>query len=212
MLTRRHGGFRLGRKLLSVWRWALCHRHSRGGRRGYLRLQPCHGAGRRSDDSIIRSPLLSPAPPATKHHHHNHQGFVLQRGDGDGDGHDDASSSPRMLTWGRSLARRMRLLRRNRKDRLLAEDAAAAAEATTPKGQVAVYVGGAEPGGESMRYVVPVVYFNHPLFGELLREAEEEFGFEHPGGITIPCAASRFERAAAVAAAGGGGKKVPGWW
>jgi SAUR family protein len=62
--------------------------------------------------------------------------------------------------------------------------------------------------------VVPVVYFNHPLFGELLREAEEEFGFQHPGGITIPCAASRFERAAAVAAAGGG-KKVPaaaGWW
>lgn len=126
---------------------------------------------------------------------------------------DEYASSPRMLTWGRSLARRMRLLRRGgggREDRLL-EDAAA--EATTPKGQVAVYVGGAEPGGESMRYVVPVVYFNHPLFGELLREAEEEFGFEHPGGITIPCAASRFERAAAVAAAGGGGgKKVPCWW
>ncbi|KAF8692983.1 hypothetical protein HU200_039350 [Digitaria exilis] len=199
MLTRRHGGFRLGRKLLSVWRWALCHRR-RGARRGYLRLQPCHEAGRRSDDSIIRSPLLSPAPPS-KHHHH-HQGFMVQAD-------RDASSSPRMLTWGRSLARRMRLLRRNRKDRLLAEDTA---EATTPKGQVAVYVGGAEPGGESMRYVVPVVYFNHPLFGELLREAEEEFGFEHPGGITIPCAASRFERAAAVAAAGGGGKKVPGWW
>jgi SAUR family protein len=120
-----------------------------------------------------------------------------------------------MLMWGRSLARRMRLLRRRAgggKDGRLLEDAAA--EATTPKGQVAVYVGGAEPGGESMRYVVPVVYFNHPLFGELLREAEEEFGFQHPGGITIPCAASRFERAAAVAAAGGG-KKVPaaaGWW
>lgn len=121
-----------------------------------------------------------------------------------------ALGSPRMLTWGRSLARRMRLLRHRSKDRLLEDPAAA--EATTPKGQVAVYVGGAEPGGESMRYVVPVVYFNHPLFGELLREAEEEFGFEHPGGITIPCAASRFERAAAVAAAGGGGKKMPGWW
>ncbi|GJN21704.1 hypothetical protein PR202_gb09209 [Eleusine coracana subsp. coracana] len=41
MLTsRRHGGFRLGRKLLSAWRWALCHRR----RRGYLRLQPCRGA------------------------------------------------------------------------------------------------------------------------------------------------------------------------
>ena len=50
--------------------------------------------------------------------------------------------------------------------------------------------------------MVPVVYFNHPMFGELLREAEEAFGFQHPGGITIPCAAAKFERAAAVAAAG----------
>jgi SAUR family protein len=115
-----------------------------------------------------------------------------------------------MLTWGRSLARRMRLLRRRAgggKDGRLLEDAAA--EATTPKGQVAVYVGGAEPGGESMRYVVPVVYFNHPMFGELLREAEEEFGFQHPGVITIPCPAARFEQAAALAAAG---KKGFGRW
>ena len=192
MLTRRHGGFRLGRKLLSAWRWALCHRRRRRGR-GYLRLQPCQGGG------SIKSPSpLADAAVCVKQQQQ-------QR---------DESGSPRMLTWGRSLARRMRLLRRRAggKDHRLLEDAAA--EATTPKGQVAVYVGGAEPGGESMRYVVPVVYFNHPLFGELLREAEEEFGFQHPGGITIPCAASRFERAAAVAAAGGG-KKVPaaaGWW
>jgi len=198
MPTRRRGGFRLGRKLLSVWRWALCHRRRRRGR-GYLRLRPCRGGGG-SDGG--RSPLLAAsAACATKKHQ---QQLVAGARD------DEYASSPRVLTWGRSLARRMRLLRRRGggAERLL-EDAA---EATTPKGQVAVYVGGAEPGGESMRYVVPVVYFNHPLFGELLREAEEEFGFEHPGGITIPCAASRFERAAAVAAAGGGGKKVPCWW
>ncbi|CAL4967984.1 unnamed protein product [Urochloa decumbens] len=207
MLTRRHGGFRLvGRKLLSVWRWALCHRRRGRGRRGYLRLQPCQ-PGRRSDSD--RSPLV-PAAPALYAADKN-QRFLVRRDDVDV---EYAPSSPRrVLTWGRSLARRMRLLPRRRggvggKERLLQEETA---EATTPKGQVAVYVGGAEPGGESMRYVVPVVYFNHPLFGELLREAEEEFGFEHPGGITIPCAASRFERAAAVAAAGGG-KKVPGWW
>ena len=201
MPTRRRGGFRLGRKLLSVWRWALCHRR-RGRGRGYLRLRPCQGGGG-SDGG--RSPLLAAATVCAARKHQ--QQLVAGARD------DEYASSPRMLTWGRSLARRMRLLRRGgggREDRLL-EDAAA--EATTPKGQVAVYVGGAEPGGESMRYVVPVVYFNHPLFGELLREAEEEFGFEHPGGITIPCAASRFERAAAVAAAGGGGgKKVPCWW
>ncbi|XP_062222624.1 auxin-responsive protein SAUR36-like [Phragmites australis] len=186
MPTRRHGGFRLGRKLLSVWRWALCHRRRRRGR-GYLRLQPFTGGNG------------SPATAAlSAKKQQQQQQFVVPR----------ATDPPRMLTWGRSLARHMRLLRRrgSTKHRLL-EDAA---EATTPKGQVAVYVGGAEP-GESMRYVVPVVYFNHPLFGELLREAEEEFGFEHPGGITIPCATSRFERAAAEAAAGGGGKKVV-WW
>jgi SAUR family protein len=216
MQTRRHGGFRLGRKLLSVWRWALCRRRRRRGGRGYLRLQPCQagrGGARNDDDSSSRSsPLAAAVYAAEKQEHQQQKQLVVRRG---GDDSDYASSSPRMLTWGRSLARRMRLQLRRRggaKDRLLEPDAAA--EATTPKGQVAVYVGSAEPGGESMRYVVPVVYFNHPLFGELLREAEEEFGFEHPGGITIPCAASRFERAAAVAAAGGGGggRKVPGWW
>ncbi|AQK73104.1 auxin-responsive protein SAUR36 [Zea mays] len=198
MLTRRHGGFRLGRKLLSVWRWALCRRRRRRGR-GYLRLQPCQRGGGTNKSP---SPMAAHAVVSIKMMQQQQQK------------HDVSAGSPRMLTWGRSLAQRVRLLRRRgeggRKDRLL-EDAAA--EATTPKGQVAVYVGG---GGESMRYVVPVVYFNHPLFGELLREAEEEFGFQHPGGITIPCAASRFERAAAVAAAGGGGgagKKVPSvWW
>ncbi|CAO2039870.1 unnamed protein product [Urochloa humidicola] len=203
MLTRRHGGFRLGRKLLSVWRWALCGRRRRRGGRGYLRLQPCQPSRRRSD----MSPLLPVAAPSAYAADNKNQQFAVPVR------RDDVvdASSPRMLTWGRSLARRMRLLRHRGggKERLLEEEMA---EATTPKGQVAVYVGGgAEAGGESMRYVVPVVYFNHPLFGELLREAEEEFGFEHPGGITIPCAASRFERAAAVAAAGGG-KKVPGWW
>uniref|UniRef100_A0A0D9VIU7 Uncharacterized protein n=1 Tax=Leersia perrieri TaxID=77586 RepID=A0A0D9VIU7_9ORYZ len=195
MHARRHSsrGFRLGRKLLGLWRWALCHRRRRRGR-GYLRLQPCPLQGG-------SSPLLT-----TKKNPHPQQQIVV---------HQRATTgelAPRMLkSWGRSLARRMRLLRRRNGggERLLEE--APAGEATTPKGQVAVYVGGGEPGGESMRYVVPVVYFNHPLFGELLREAEEEFGFAHPGGITIPCAAARFERAAAVAAAGGG-KKVPTWW
>ncbi|RRT72962.1 hypothetical protein B296_00022564, partial [Ensete ventricosum] len=62
-----------------------------------------------------------------------------------------------------------------------------------PKGHLAVYVGGEKEGGPSRRYMVPVIYFNHPLFGELLRESEEEFGFHHPGGITIPCPAAKFE-------------------
>ncbi|XP_038971571.1 uncharacterized protein LOC120104446 [Phoenix dactylifera] len=66
-----------------------------------------------------------------------------------------------------------------------------------PKGHLAIYVGGGrngEEGAPPRRFVVPVIHFNHPLFGELLKEAEEEFGFNHPGGITIPCPVSRFER------------------
>ncbi|XP_019158799.1 PREDICTED: auxin-responsive protein SAUR36-like [Ipomoea nil] len=63
--------------------------------------------------------------------------------------------------------------------------------AVPPKGHVAVYVG--QKDGDFKRILVPVIYFNHPLFGELLREAENEFGFSHPGGITIPCRISEFE-------------------
>ncbi|GMN55820.1 hypothetical protein TIFTF001_024931 [Ficus carica] len=38
------------------------------------------------------------------------------------------------------------------------------------------------------RLVIPVTYLNQPSFQELLSQAEEEFGFEHPmGGLTIPC-------------------------
>lgn len=66
-----------------------------------------------------------------------------------------------------------------------------------PKGHLAVYVGDGgkgEEGAQPRRFVVPAIFFNHPLFADLLREAEEEFGFHHPGGITIPCPVSRFER------------------
>ncbi|GLT47203.1 hypothetical protein SLA2020_209140 [Shorea laevis] len=61
-----------------------------------------------------------------------------------------------------------------------------------PKGHLAVYVG--ESGGDTRRMVVPVIYFNHPLFGELLKEAEQVYGFNHSGGITIPCGVSEFEK------------------
>ncbi|KAF9603360.1 hypothetical protein IFM89_035495 [Coptis chinensis] len=55
---------------------------------------------------------------------------------------------------------------------------------TVPKGHIAVYVGESE----KKRFVVPISYLNHPLFHDLLNQAEEEFGFNHPmGGLTIPC-------------------------
>lgn len=80
-----------------------------------------------------------------------------------------------------------------------------------PKGHLAVYVG--RRSGELRRVLVPVVYFNHPLFGDLLREAEEEFGFSHRGGgITIPCEVSEFERVKSqVAAAGNCGRRRSTW-
>lgn len=54
-----------------------------------------------------------------------------------------------------------------------------------PKGCLAIRVGQAEE--DRQRFVVPVFYFNHPLFMRLLKEAEEEYGFDQKGTITIPC-------------------------
>ncbi|KAK7275417.1 hypothetical protein RIF29_16533 [Crotalaria pallida] len=59
-----------------------------------------------------------------------------------------------------------------------------------PKGCTAIKVGG--QGEEKQRFVVPIVYFNHPLFIQLLKEAEEEYGFDQKGTITIPCHVEQF--------------------
>ncbi|KAL3651268.1 hypothetical protein CASFOL_004270 [Castilleja foliolosa] len=59
----------------------------------------------------------------------------------------------------------------------------------TPKGSVAVTVG---KGTEQQRFVIPLMYVNHPLFMDLLKEAEEEYGFYHVGPINIPCHVEEF--------------------
>ncbi|KAM2301597.1 hypothetical protein FF1_032329 [Malus domestica] len=69
-----------------------------------------------------------------------------------------------------------------------------------PKGHMAVYVG--ESDADTHRYLVPVLYFNHPLFGELLKEAEKVYGYNHPGRIVIPCGVSEFEKVQMKIAAG----------
>lgn len=51
-----------------------------------------------------------------------------------------------------------------------------------PKGHFAVYVG-----EHRSRYIVPISFLSHPEFQCLLRQAEEEFGFDHDMGLTIPC-------------------------
>ncbi|KAK7258003.1 hypothetical protein RIF29_32378 [Crotalaria pallida] len=56
--------------------------------------------------------------------------------------------------------------------------------AHVPKGYLAVYVGE----NQKKRFVIPISYLNQPSMQELLSQAEQEFGFDHPmGGLTIPC-------------------------
>ena len=66
----------------------------------------------------------------------------------------------------------------------LAANRAVSSALDVPKGYLAVYIGESE----RKRCVIPVAYLNQPSFQDLLSQAEEEFGFEHPmGGLTIPC-------------------------
>ncbi|KAK8945985.1 hypothetical protein KSP40_PGU001847 [Platanthera guangdongensis] len=51
-----------------------------------------------------------------------------------------------------------------------------------PKGHFAVYVG-----EKRRRFIVPISLLTHPEFQSLLQLAEEEFGFDHYMGLTIPC-------------------------
>ncbi|XWS67791.1 hypothetical protein CRYUN_Cryun04dG0035700 [Craigia yunnanensis] len=58
-----------------------------------------------------------------------------------------------------------------------------------PKGHFAVYVGEVE----KKRLVVPISFLKHPSFQNLLCQAEEEYGFNHPmGTLTIPCSEEAF--------------------
>ncbi|XWS50282.1 hypothetical protein CRYUN_Cryun12cG0074800 [Craigia yunnanensis] len=58
-----------------------------------------------------------------------------------------------------------------------------------PKGCLAILVG---QGEEQQKFVIPMIYVNHPLFMQLLKEAEEEYGFDQKGPITIPCHVEEF--------------------
>ncbi|KAL9242886.1 hypothetical protein vseg_016844 [Gypsophila vaccaria] len=60
-----------------------------------------------------------------------------------------------------------------------------------PKGHIAIYLG--EIDGETKHVLVPVLFLNHPLFEKLLKEAENVYGFNYQGRITLPCPISSFE-------------------
>ena len=57
-----------------------------------------------------------------------------------------------------------------------------------PKGQCAVYVA-----NKCSRFVIPTIYLNHSVFQSLLKKAEEEYGFDHHMGLTIPCDEADFQ-------------------
>lgn len=57
-----------------------------------------------------------------------------------------------------------------------------------PKGYLAVCVG-----EELKRFTIPTEHLGHQAFQILLREAEEEFGFQQTGVLRIPCEVAVFE-------------------
>ncbi|KAJ4847872.1 Auxin-responsive protein saur50 [Turnera subulata] len=57
-----------------------------------------------------------------------------------------------------------------------------------PKGHFVVYVG-----ENRSRYIVPISILTRPEFQTLLQQAEEEFGFDHDMGLTIPCEEEVFQ-------------------
>ncbi|KAK7274329.1 hypothetical protein RIF29_15412 [Crotalaria pallida] len=58
-----------------------------------------------------------------------------------------------------------------------------------PKGYLAVYVG-----EKQKRFVIPISFLNQPSFQDLLSQAEQEFGYDHPmGGLKIPCTEDVFQ-------------------
>lgn len=65
-----------------------------------------------------------------------------------------------------------------------------------PKGHITVYVGETQQQQQQQspkRFVIPISVVNHPSFKDLLKRAEDEFGYNHPmGGLTIPCREEAF--------------------
>ncbi|KAL4284672.1 hypothetical protein GQ457_16G013190 [Hibiscus cannabinus] len=57
-----------------------------------------------------------------------------------------------------------------------------------PKGHFVVYVG-----PNRTRHIVPISFLTRPQFQTLLRQAQEEFGFHHHMGLTIPCDEAVFQ-------------------
>ncbi|KAK4399592.1 Auxin-responsive protein SAUR32 [Sesamum angolense] len=56
-----------------------------------------------------------------------------------------------------------------------------------PEGCFSIYVG-----PQKQRFVIKTEYVNHPLFRDLLEEAESEYGYSSEGPLQLPCEVDRF--------------------
>ncbi|CAI0438807.1 unnamed protein product [Linum tenue] len=94
------------------------------------------------------------------------------------------SSSPTTTTNSSSGSKSIKFLKRT----LSLSERSSSDDGTVPKGYLAISVG-----LEQKRFTIPTEYLSHPAFHILLREAEEEFGFQQAGVLRIPCEVSVFE-------------------
>uniref|UniRef100_A0ACD5V3D4 Uncharacterized protein n=1 Tax=Avena sativa TaxID=4498 RepID=A0ACD5V3D4_AVESA len=94
------------------------------------------------------------------------------------------------VDWLRRAVRRCRSraaasVRRPGKDKESTTAVGAASSASVPAGHVAVRV-------EGGRFFVRLAHLSHPAFRELLRQAEEEYGFASTSGpLALPCSEDR---------------------
>ncbi|MED6184045.1 hypothetical protein PIB30_043631 [Stylosanthes scabra] len=54
--------------------------------------------------------------------------------------------------------------------------------------------GGGDDEEGPKRFVMPLSCLRNPAFLRLLEQAEEEYGFDHEGALTIPCTPSQLQR------------------
>ncbi|PON99958.1 Small auxin-up RNA [Trema orientale] len=92
----------------------------------------------------------------------------------------------------RHIVRIRQMLQQWRRKARIAGAAARAAAAPPPSdvpaGHVAVCVG-----SSCRRFIVRATHLNHPMFKNLLVQAEEEYGFANHGPLSIPCDEASFE-------------------
>lgn len=96
-----------------------------------------------------------------------------------------ASSAATTTTTGSGGSKSIKFLKKT----LSFTESSLSALANVPKGYIAVCVG-----KELKRFVIPTEYLSHQVFGILLREAEEEFGFQQEGVLKFPCEVELFEK------------------